>query len=93
MSDPYLAVARIATDPYVRARVAACAAQEGEPSPENFSATWCWTWAASPGWGTAWAYAMASNIAEPGIDEAVITDGMILAAVAKIRTEHPTLEA
>lgn len=88
MSDPYLAVARIATDPYMRARVAACAAQEGEASPENWSATYAWRWAASPGWGTAWAYAMATGIAEPGIDESVITDGMVLAAVAAIRTQE-----
>lgn len=88
MSDPYGAIARIATSPEMRARVAACAAQEGEQSPENWSATYAWLWAASPGWGTAWAYAAATGIANPALDEAVITDGMILAAVAKIRADQ-----
>lgn len=90
VSDPYLEVAAIATNPYMRARVAACAAQEGDPSPENFSAINCWRWAAAPGWGTQWASALASGIVEPGLDPAVITDLQILACVQAIRADQAT---
>jgi hypothetical protein len=42
-------------------------------------------WACSPSWGDKWAYALAAHPDEPdyepGKDEAVITDGDILAAV------------
>ena len=41
-----------------------------------------WAFSAQPGWDGAYAYAVVANpTLEPGDNEAVITDGMILSAV------------
>jgi hypothetical protein len=40
-----------------------------------------WLCAGQPGWEDAYAYAIATNIEDPGLNEAVITDEMILSAV------------
>ena len=81
----YYLISVMAVDPDLMARIQACAAQEGaEPDP--------WSWAqanvlvicAQPGWADAWASALASGNETPGRDEAVITDGMILAAVQSL---------
>lgn len=43
-----------------------------------------WQCAGQPGWADAYAYAIATDVENPGLDEAVITDGMILSAVQSI---------
>ncbi len=88
MSDPYWECAQLAMNLDVVARVTACAAQEGIPDPVNWVDTHRWRWASSPGWGAAWAYALASGVTDPGKNPGVIPDGMILAAVAAIRTQE-----
>jgi len=77
----YWDVAQMSADPDLTARVAASAAQEGKPDPRNWAADNMLTLAASPGWGEAWASAVAAGNESPGRDGAVITDGMILSAV------------
>ncbi|HEY7418457.1 MAG TPA: hypothetical protein VH593_24975 [Ktedonobacteraceae bacterium] len=51
----------------------------------------CYLWAASPGWGEKWTYAQDTHTDdpdyEPGKDEAVITDGDILATVQALGAE------
>lgn len=85
MSDPYFECAQLAMNLDLVARVTACAAQEGVLDPENWVPAHRWQWASSPGWGAAWAYALASGVADPGKNPAVISDGMILAAVASLK--------
>jgi hypothetical protein len=71
----------ITQDSNLTNRTIACAAMEKIPDP----ATWVyrnqWQLSAQPGWGQAYASAIANGIKEPGNDEGAITDGMILAAV------------
>lgn len=82
----YNTQAALAVDPDIRNRVAACAATQGMPSPVQWADTYLWRLSGSPGWDDAYAYAVASDNARPGYDEAVITDGMILAAVQAVLT-------
>lgn len=90
--DTYLAIAGMAQDEYMVERLRACVTQQSELSsaPDlHDPLTWVdlnrYIWASSPGWGAAWAYALAAHEGEPdyepGKDEAVITDAMILATV------------
>lgn len=78
----YLTQNVISLDPDMTGRVAQAAASENVPEDAD---TWTWTnrriWAAAPGWDTAWLSAIAGGIPNPGADEAVITDGMILSQV------------
>lgn len=85
----YAIIATIQRDPDIRDRVAACVAVEGlSPSPDQWAAENAWKLAAQPGWAAAWGSALASHAGEeayaPGVDESVITDGMILSAVQSI---------
>jgi hypothetical protein len=77
----YLDIWNIAQDPYLRSRITACAAQEGVATPDAWAYSNSLQIAASPGWAAAWASALAAGNENPGKDEAVITDGMVLAAV------------
>lgn len=67
------------------ARVGACAASLQVPEPLGWAYQHAWQLAAQPGWVDAYASAVTGGIPDPGADEAVITDGMILAAVQQIR--------
>lgn len=81
----YLTQSIIADDPYMRLRVASCAAQEGCAEtgidPDAWTSEWRRVWASSPGWDAAWESAQAGGVETPGSDPAVITDGQILAQV------------
>jgi hypothetical protein len=78
----YLTISTIANDAHMQERLRACHAQETDGVD---SVEWAWgnryDWAAAPGWDAAWDSALANDIAEPGKDESVITDAMILAQV------------
>lgn len=74
-------VADVSESGSLRRRVTACAAQEGETDPETWAWQTRWQWAAAPGWGDAFASAEAAGNPDPGADEAVITDAMILGQV------------
>ena len=77
----YWDIAQMSADVDLTSRVAACAAQEGVPDPRQWAADNVLLLAAEPGWADAWASAVAAGNEQPGRDPAVITDGMILAAV------------
>ena len=84
----YLTQSTIADDPYMKLRVAACAAQQGVTDaaidPDYWTQEWRRVWSASPGWDAAWESALAGDNSpdyQPGMDVAVITDGQILAQV------------
>jgi hypothetical protein len=74
-------------------RLRACVTQEASegtiPLQVDDAASWvtqnAYVWAASPGWGADWQYALDSHLDddtyEPGKDAAVITDEQILSAV------------
>jgi hypothetical protein len=86
----YLDQSDIAGNPSMMARVAQCAAQEGVANPDEWTHENRRIWAASPGWAEAWASALASHEGDPtydpGADEAVITDAMILSEVQGLVT-------
>lgn len=88
----YLTQNTIANSRYMLDRVAQAAAQEDAGGPGVDPDRWTYDhrrdWAAAPGWDTAWEYAVNTHPPvdgeepyDPGSDEAVITDGMILAQV------------
>lgn len=93
MADPFLAIAEIANDVHMNARMNAAATQQAayetqfvQPeAPLSWVAGNRWVWAASPGWGAKWRFAEDSHPDDPeyqpGRDESVITDGDILSAV------------
>lgn len=82
----YMTISNIAEDTAMTRRVTACAAQEGLQDPDFWAFTHRHHWAAQPGWAAAWESALASGASDPGADESVITDGMILSAVQALRT-------
>lgn len=94
MPDGYLAIAAIAKDEFMRERMNACVTQQQHlgnvPLIEGDPTIWVvnniYVWASSPGWGDKWESALASGTEEPGKDEAVITDGDILATVQHLGT-------
>lgn len=85
----YLTQSAIGDDPYMKQRVAACAAQQGCADagidPTTWANEWRLTWSASPGWDTAWESALANPEQppgyQPGMDNSVIADGQILSQV------------
>jgi len=81
----YLTQARISHSATMHDRVAQCAVGEGIGSAESWTAEHSRQWAAAPGWDDAWEYALNVHSTDedydPGTDEAVITDGMILSEV------------
>lgn len=81
----YLDQAAIADNVSMTKRVAQCAAQQQIANPDDWTNVHRRNWAASPGWDEAWASALASHednpTYDPGADESVITDAMILSEV------------
>jgi hypothetical protein len=81
----YLGQSAIAENRSMAARVAQCAAEQDVENPDSWTSTNRRTWAAAPGWADAWASALVAHednpSYDPGADEAVITDGMILGQV------------
>ena len=84
----YYDVSLLKADTAFLGRVAASYAQEtplGEGiDPDQFATTHAWDYAAAPGFGDAYASALAGGNPSPGSDPAVITDGMILSATQAI---------
>ena len=77
----YWDISQMSADLDLTSRVAACAAQEGIPDPRQWAADRMLNIAAAPGWGEAWASAIAGGDQYPGRNPAVITDPMILSEV------------
>lgn len=87
----YWDVAEMASDYDITQRSAACAAQEEIPGAYQWASQNQLDICAAEGWDEAWASARAGQgeLAEgetfqPGRDEGVITDGMILASVQAV---------
>jgi len=81
----YSDVALLANDYDFTQRVTAAVATEGEADPMQWVQTHYWQVAASPGFGDAYASALAANVERPGNDPSVISDAQILAAVQTLR--------
>lgn len=77
----YFDVALLARDSDFLARIIACAVAEDIPQAEGWAQLHRWEIAGAPGFGDAYASALAGNVVNPGRDQAVISDGMILSAV------------
>lgn len=85
----YLTQTQIGDDPYMKMRVAQCAAQQGCTDegidPDVWATEWRRVWASSPGWDEAWESALIRPENppgyQPGMDEAVIQDAQILSQV------------
>lgn len=84
----YLTQDEIAQSASMLARVSQAAVGQDVPdkfSPDQWAADQRRIWAAAPGWDAAWESSHASHpdddTWDPGTDEAVITDGMILAQI------------
>jgi hypothetical protein len=111
--DSYLSISAIANDEFMLARLNAATTQQyhlgsihidekwgtDATAPLSWVTNYRYLWAASPGWGAAWDYALATHAGEadyaPGKDSGVITDEMILSAVqtlAPLPPEPPHVE-
>lgn len=77
----YSTVNRCAGDQTLQGRVTACCAQEGAAEPNMAMNQVIWKVASASDVEAAYASALAASNPDPGGDETVITDGMILAHV------------
>lgn len=93
----YLDQSLIANNTAMFERVSQAATEEGETDSDTWTHEHRRVWAAAPGWDDAWASALASHpppapgdpftgVYDPGQDEAVITDQMILSQVQAMRS-------
>lgn len=87
----YLIQSKLVADASIKDRVIACAAVEGVVNPEAWAHEQRWSLSAQPGWVAAYASAIAGGDTEPGANEGVITDGMILSAVQALSLPDPDL--
>ena len=77
----YATVTKCAHDQAFLGRLTAAVAQEGATAPESTANGLIWTVSAKADIEAAYASALAAGNPNPGGDEGVITDGMILSAV------------
>lgn len=81
----YSDIALLANDQDFRQRIAAAASVEqvdmGEDQPVLWAMNHQWQFAAVPGFGDKYAYAIATGVVRPGNDPTVITDPDILSAM------------
>jgi hypothetical protein len=80
----YLTVAEMVKNQSLTEREYAALAKEGIDPPEPWQYLYRWQLASQPGWDAAWDSAIAGGIEDPGADQGVITDGMILSAIQQI---------
>jgi hypothetical protein len=86
----YNTIATMAEDEALTRRVTAAVASEGILDPAGWLYPRIWQVASQPGWAGAWESAVAAGITDPGANEGVITDGMILSGVQSIiASENP----
>lgn len=80
------------------ARITACAATQELPPGPLFTRGGPREWVsrnairvtAKPNWPEAWASAIAASVVNPGLDQGVISDGMILSAVQAVLADLAT---
>lgn len=75
----YWDTSELSEDGDFRKRTTAAAADEANPAPEQWAFAERWRMAAAPGFSAAYGYAVLAGTPNPGRDEAVISDAMILA--------------
>jgi hypothetical protein len=80
----YNSVADMAESFTLNRRLTAGAAKESIDNPQQWVQLYRWEVASQPGWDAAWDSAVASENPDPGADEAVITDGMILSGIQAV---------
>jgi len=82
----YNHIADAAADPHLKARVAACFAENDTSTeqPEALASLHMWRICAVPAISAAYAYAVDTNVPRPGHDEGAVTDQMILSAVQAV---------
>jgi hypothetical protein len=81
----YYDVSLMVADYDLNRRIIACAAQElSGVEPVQWVADHAYVICSQPGWAEAWSSAIASSVPNPGRDEGVITDGMILSATQAV---------
>ena len=93
----YLTQNEIANNRAMLDRVAQCAASEGlSGDPDRWTYEQRRLWSAAPGWDEAWEYSKNTHppvegepAYDPGPDEAVVTDSMILAQVQSMIVPAP----
>lgn len=85
----YSDVALLANDLDFMNRTRAAVAAEGEDDVNGWVQVYQWQMASAPGFGDAYASALAANVENPGNDQSVISDPMLLSAVQAIRTNSP----
>jgi hypothetical protein len=89
----YNTAADMAEDLALNRRLTAAVAAEGILDPKGWLYPRNWQVVSQPGWAQAWDSAVAGGVTNPGEDEGVITDGMILSGVqAVINSEKPPTE-
>jgi len=93
----YLTQSEIANNTSMFSRVAQAATEEGAGAVAD---SWTWdyrrVWASAPGWDDAWESSRVSHPEpeyDPGADEGVITDGMILSQVQTMALPAPPVAA
>ena len=84
----YKSVADMAENYALNRRIIAGAAKESVDNPEGWVQLYRWEVASQPGWDAAWDSAVAGGVTDPGSDEGVITDGMILSGVQAVITAN-----
>jgi hypothetical protein len=77
----YATIHQCANDPAFAGRLSACIAQEGDTNPFALLGDLIWQVATASDIEAAYASAIAADNPNPGGDESVITDQMILSAV------------
>lgn len=78
----YKSIAAMAQDQALTSRIMACAAQQKKPDFPNWVRNKIWIIVSSGSdWAAAWDYAIGTNVSNPGNNEGVITDQMILSIV------------
>lgn len=77
----YSTISQCANDPAFQNRVTACIAQEGDATPTDALPLVIWPVSSASDIEAAYASAIAAGNPDPGGDESVITDQMILSAV------------
>jgi len=80
----YKSVADMAESYSLIRRLTSGAAKESVDNPQNWVQLYRWEIASQPGWDAAWDSAVAGGVEDPGSDEAVITDGMILSGIQAV---------
>ena len=90
----YQAISNMAQSGSLRARLVACAAQEGIDQPEQFVNSYLWEILTQPGWADDWAYAEDNQTVKVNPDTGartdVCSDAKILGAIQAVKSAHST---